>query len=175
MIFNIILKEESVHFDRYYYFSNNSSEPIYDVVAGIITNSQEEFQSLHMAAYDEKNNQLEISQILSSTPYSKKIVVKLAKPIFPGDGNRIVKLVYDSKLYKNNFENFFLIDTSIFELNLSYSSNRDISPRLYYVDNENGSKDLLEESSNITNGMSRTVKWEKTKGISIKDMIRLEW
>ena len=175
MIFDIILKDESAHFERYYYFSNNSSEPIYDVVAGIITNSQEEFQSLHLNAYDEKNNPLEISQILSSTPYSKKIVVKLAKPIFPGDSKRMMKLVYDSKLCKNNFENFFLINTSVFELNLSYSSNYDISPRLYYIDNENGSKELLEEYSNITKGMSRTIKWEKTKGISIKDLIRLEW
>ena len=175
MIFNIALKDDSAHVERQFYFSNSSSEPIYEIVAGVVTNSEEEFPSLNLKAYDGHKHELEISQILSSTPFSKKIVIKLEKPIFSGDKDRLVKLVYDLKLSRNNFENFFLIDTSVFELNLSHYSELDISPKLYYIDNENGNKTILFESSNIAKGISRTIHWEKTEGINLKDMIRLEW
>jgi len=175
MIFNIILKDQHVSFERYYHFSNNSSEPIYEIVAGIVTNSEEEFQSLNLKTFDEQNKELEISQVLASTPYSKKIVVKLARPIFNGDTGRILKIVYDSKLSRNIFENFFLIDTSNFELNLIYYSNVDISPKLYYIDNEQGSKNIIKQLSKTPKGMSTTIQWEKTQGINVKDMIRLEW
>ncbi|MFQ5440931.1 MAG: adenylate/guanylate cyclase domain-containing protein [Nitrosopumilaceae archaeon] len=177
IIFNIILKDKlnSAHFERYLYFSNNSSEPIYEIVAGIVTNSEEEFQTLDLKGFDENNKELEISKILAATPFSKKIVLKLHKPVFSGDSGRMVKLVYEAKLSKNNFENFFLIDTSNFELNFSHYSNVNFNPMLYYIDNKNGSKTMIEQSSKTTKGLSTNIKWEKTQGINYKDMIRLEW
>jgi hypothetical protein len=177
MIFNIVRKEQTspARLERYYYFSNISSEPIYEIVAGIVTNSEEDFQNLNLKAFDERKNELEISKILASTPYSKKIVVKLAKPVFSGDSGRMVKIIYDSKLIKNNFENFFLIDTSDFEINFSHFSNVNLAPTLYYIDNENGSKNIIHQLSKTTKGMFTTTKWEKSQGINVKDMIRLEW
>jgi len=175
MVFNIFVKEESAHFERYYHFANRSSEPIYEIVAGIVTNSNEEFQSLGLKIYDDNNDQLEISQILDSTPFSKKIVVKLDKPIFNDGSRRILKMIYDTKLFRNNFENFFLIDTSNLELNFTYSSAASFDPKLYYIDNENGSKDEIEKLYKQSKGMSTNIRWEKTQGIHIRDMIRLEW
>jgi len=175
MVFNIFVKEESAHFERYYHFANRSSEPIYEIVAGIVTNSNEEFQSLGLKIYDDNNDQLEISQILDSTPFSKKIVVKLDKPIFNDGSRRILKMIYDTKLCRNNFENFFLIDTSNLELNFTYSSAASFAPKLYYIDNENGSKDEIKELYKQSKGMSTNIRWEKTQGIHIRDMIRLEW
>ena len=175
MIFNILLKEQSATFERYYHFSNHSSEPIYEIVAGIITNSNAELQSLNLKISDENNNKLEVSQILNSTPYSKKIIVKLDKPIFNDGSRRILKMIYDSKLSRNNFENFFLIDTSNFELNFTYSASASFAPKLYYIDNENGSKNEIEELFKQSKGMSTNIRWEKTQGINIRDMIRLEW
>ena len=177
MIFNIILKEKtnSVRLERYFYFSNSSHEPIYEIVAGMVSNSEEEFQTLGINAYDEHEKELEISKILASTPFSKKIVIKLHKPVFDGDSGRMVKLVYDSQLSKNNFENFFLIDTSIFELNFSFYSNVNFNPKLYYIDNEHGSKNIINHMAKTTQGVFTNIKWEKNKGINIKDMIRLEW
>jgi len=175
MIFNILLKDQHASFERYYHFSNNSSEPIYEVIIGIVTNSEEEFSLVNLKIFDEKNKELEISQILYSTPYSKKVIVKLEKPIFHGDPGRILKMVYDAKLSKNTFENFFLIDTSNFELNLIYYSNVDITPKLYYIDNELGTKNIIPQLSKTSKGMSTTIQWEKTQGINIKDMIRLDW
>jgi hypothetical protein len=84
-------------------------------------------------------------------------------------------MVYDVKLSKNNFENFFLIDTSNFELNFIYFSDLDIAPKLYYIDNELGTKNIVPQLSKTINGISSKIQWEKTQGINVKDMIRLEW
>ena len=85
MVYNVILKNtlDSAHFERIYYFSNFSKEPLYEVVVGIVTNSEEEFPNLKIKVFDEANKEFDISQILASTPYSKKIIIKLNKPIFP--------------------------------------------------------------------------------------------
>jgi len=177
MTYKIILKDENepARFERYYYFSNSSSEPIYEVMVGIVTNSEEEFQGIHMKIFDQDNNELEISKILAPTPYSKKIIIKLAKPVFEGDSGRMMKMVYDVKLSKNNFEDFFLIDTSNFELNFSHFANLDFKPKLYHIDNEQGSKNIINQESKTTKGLFTNYLWEKTHGIKIKDMIHLEW
>lgn len=177
MVYNVVLKSslDSARFERFYYFSNVASEPIFELVAGIVTNAEEEFQNLHLKAFDEKDNELEISKILASTPYAKKIIVKLKKPVFPNDSGRYMKIVYDAKLNKKNFENFFLTDTTFFELNFSHYANIDLSPNLFYIDNEKGSKILVDESPKTSKGMFYTHTWNKSQGIKIKDMIRLEW
>ena len=84
-------------------------------------------------------------------------------------------MVYDAKLDKKNFENFFLTDTLNFELNFSYYANIALSPNLFYIDNEKGGKILIEESEKTSKGMFNTHIWNKSHGIKIKDMIRLEW
>jgi len=177
MTFNIILKDEDepARFERYYYFSNISSEPIYEVVLGIVTNSEEEFQAGNLKIFDQDNNTLEISKILASTPYSKEIIVKLTKPVFNGDSGRMLKMVYDLNLSKSNFENFFLIDTSNFELTFSHFANLEFSPKLYHMDNERGSKSLINQESKSTKGLFTNYQWKKPHGVKIKDMIRLEW
>jgi hypothetical protein len=177
IIFNIVLKDKDdfARLERYYYFSNHSSEPIYEIVVGIIANRQEEFLDHNLKVFDEHEKEIRISKMVDSTPYSKKIVIKLTKPVFRGESGRMLKIVYNSKLVQNNFENFFLVDTSNFELNFSHFSNVSPSPKLYYIENENASKNMIEPLSKITTGMFTNTKWEKTQGIKIKDMIRLEW
>jgi hypothetical protein len=177
IIYNIILKEQTdpVRFERYYYFSSDSSEPIHEIVEGFFTNSEEEFKTLNLKIFDERNNELEISKILEVTPLSKKIVVKLPTPIFNGDSGRMLKIAYDVKISKNIFKNFFLTETSNFELNFSYFANVNLTPNLYHVDNEHGSKSLIEQISTTTKGMFTNNKWEKTQGINVKDIISLEW
>lgn len=177
IIYNIILKEQTdpVRFERYYYFSNNSSEPIYEIVEGFFTNSEEEFKSLNLKIFDEKNNELEISKILEVTPLSKKIVIKLTKPVFKGDSGRMLKMVYDVKKSKNIFKSFFLTETSNFELNFSHFANVNLTPKLFYVDNEHASKNLIEQLSKSTKGMFTNNTWEIAQGINVKDIISFEW
>ncbi len=140
-----------------------------------MANSEEEFHSLHLKIYDENDKELDITKIVSSTPFNKKINVKLTRPIFPGDKGRSIKLMYDSPLTKNTFENFFLNDTGNFELNFSHYSNLDYTPSLFYFDNRQGAKNLIEPSSKITKGVFTNHKWEKTEEIHIGDSLRLNW
>ena len=177
MVFNIILKDEGdpIRFERYYYFSNNYSEPIYEMVIGLITNSEEEFQDINLKNFDECGRELGIAKILDSTSYSKKIVVKLNEPVFNGDSGRFLKMVYYEKLTKNTFENFFLMNTSSFELNFRHFANVTPTVKLYYFNNEQGSKSLIEQVLQTTKGMFTNNKWEKTQGITVKDFIRVEW
>ena len=175
--YNIILKEQTdpVRFERYYYFSSDFSEPIYEITEGFFTNSEEEFKTLNLKIFDENNNELEISKILEVTPLSKKIVIKLKKPVFSGNSGRLLRIVYDAKISKNIFKNFFLSETSNVVLNFNHFANVNLTPKLYYIDNEHGSKNLVEQLSKTTKGMFTKNTWEKTDGINVKDIISLEW
>lgn len=177
IIFKIILKdkEKPTLFEREYYFANDLSEPINEFVTGMVSNSEEEFHSLHLKIFDESNKKLEVSKILASTPLMKKIIIKLTNPIFPGENNRSIKLVYESILSRNVFENFFLMDTNNFELTFSHFSNLNYTPTLFYFNNNEGTKNLINLSSKITKGVFTNHKWEHDKGINIKDIIHLEW
>ena len=177
IVFDIILKDPpgTARLVREYYFSNKSADPIYELVANIITNSVDEFDELTLKVSDENDNELRISKILASTPYSRKIIIKLSSPIFNGDSGRSVKISYDAKMSKNNFENIFTTDTSVFEINFKHYANVEYSPMLYYIDSEQGSKEVIEISSKTRKGMFNGIMWEKSQGLKIKDGIRLEW
>jgi hypothetical protein len=176
MIFNIIVKEpnQPVRFERFYHFSNHVDEPLYEIAVGIVANSENEFKQLNLKAFDESNNDLEIPKIIASSSFSKLITVKLSNPVFDGDSGKMVKISYDSNLTKNQFENFFLLETGRFELNFSHFSNLSLDPRLYYLDNENGNKHVLDKNI-VTKGMFTNHKWEKLERINLKDLRRLEW
>jgi len=177
IIHNIIVKEleEPIRFERYFYFSNKLKEPIHVITVGLITNSEEEFKQLQLKAFDEKNKELEISKIVSQSPLSKLITIKFLSPIFPHDSEKMIKIIYYSKLTKNIFENFFMTDTESFELNFSHYSNERIFPALHYLNNLQGIKTLLEPENVAVKGIFTTHKWEKQGEINLKDMIRLQW
>jgi len=177
MVFDIILKDSPgmARFERTYYFSNQSTEPIYEIVANVTTTSNEELREMNLKVHDEDNKELEISKILSPTAYSKKFIIKLSKPVFNGDYGRTLKIVYDAKLAKNYFENIFTTDTQVFELNFKHYANIKFAPKLYYIDSENGNREDVEIDSERTKGMFSETMWKKSRGIKIKDGIRLVW
>ncbi|MEJ2261740.1 MAG: hypothetical protein P8X83_08875, partial [Nitrosopumilaceae archaeon] len=72
------------------------------------------------------------------------------------------------------FENFFLMDTDNFELNFSHYSNLSLNPQLFYIDNQNMNKHLLDKIT-LTKGVFTNHKWEKYDKANLKDLIRLEW
>lgn len=176
LIFNVVVKEpdQPVRFERLYHFSNHSDEPIYEITVGIAANSENEFKKINLKVFDESNNELEISKIIASSPFSKKITVKLPNPVFNGDSGKMVKITYESFLSKNLFENFFLVDTDNFELNFSHYSNLSLDPQLFYIDSQNMDKYLLDKIT-LTKGVFTNHKWEKSEKVNLKDLIRLEW
>jgi hypothetical protein len=177
IVFDIILKDSlgMARFERTYNFSNKTTEPIYEIVANVTTTSKEELTEMNLKVYDEDNKELEISRILAPTAYSKKIIIKLSKPVFNGDSERTLKIVYDAKLTKNYFENIFTTDTQVFELNFKHYANLKFTPKLYYIDSEQGSREDVEIYSERTKGMFSETMWNKSQGIKIKDGIRLMW
>ena len=66
------------------------------------------------------------------------------------------------------------MDTGRFELNFSHFSNLSLDPQLYYLDNENTNKRVLDKNT-VTKGMFTNHNWEKLERINLKDLIRLEW
>ena len=177
IILNIIVKEleDPIRFERFFYFSNKLKEPIHDITVGLITNSEDEFKQLQLKAFDEKNNELEISKIVSQNPFSKLITIKSLSPIFPHDSEKMIKMIYYSKLANNIFESFFLTDTESFELNFSHYSNVKLFPTLHYMNNLQGIKTLLESENAVVKGVFTTHKWERQGEINLKDLIRLQW
>ncbi|MGI0056340.1 MAG: adenylate/guanylate cyclase domain-containing protein [Nitrosarchaeum sp.] len=178
IIFNIMVKELKTGLakhERIYYFVNNLIEPIYDINVGITTNTEKEFQDLNPKIFD-GNEELKIYKILSLSPFSKEVMVKLSRPVFNGDSSRMIKVYYEVQESNNYFENLFLSATSNFELNFIITSDASkITPKFYHIDSKNDSKNLIEESKRVTKGISTTIQWQKTDGINSKDMIRLEW
>ena len=178
MIFNIKIKDLEINFakhERIYYFVNNSNEPIYEINIGIITNTEQEFENLNVKAFDE-DEELTLSKILSHSPFTKEMIIKLRNPIFSGDSGRIIKILYSVKEQSKYFENLFLTDTKDFQLNFIIPYNSlEKEPKLYHIDSENNIKKQIKEPSKLSKGMSTSFQWQKSDGINIKDIIRLEW
>lgn len=178
IIFNVMvkdLKEGLAKHERIYYFVNNLIEPIYNINVGITTNMEKEFRDLNLKIFD-GNEELKIYKVSSLSPFSKEAVMKLSRPIFNGESGRMIKAYYEIQESSSYFENFFLNDTSNFELNFIVPSGTSkITPKLYYIDSKNDSKKIIEESKRNTQGMSTIIQWQKSDGINSKDVIRLEW
>ncbi|RJQ23095.1 hypothetical protein C4565_11025 [Candidatus Parcubacteria bacterium] len=161
--------------ERVYYFVNNSIEPIYDINVGIITKPEKKLQDLNVKVFDE-HEELKITRVSSLSPFIKELTVKLKRPVFNGDSNRLVKVYYEAEEPYKYFENLFLTDTVNFELNFSFPYDApNMAPKLYYVDLKNNNEKLLDELKRSVKGMSTTIQWQKDDGIYLKNMIRLEW
>ena len=178
IIFNMKIKDLETNFvkhERIYHFVNNSNEPIYEINIGIITNTEQEFENLNVKAFDE-DEELKLSKILSHSPFSKEIIIKLTNPIFNGDSVRIIKILYNVQEQSKYFENLFLTNAEDFQLNFIIPYNSlDQEPKLYHIDSENNIKMQIKEPSKFSKGMSTRIQWQKNDGINIKDIIRLEW
>jgi hypothetical protein len=177
IVFNISannLKTNLLKHERTYYFVNNSIEPIYDINIGIITNPKKELPELNVKIFDE-SEELKITRVSSLSPLVKELTVKLRRPVFNGDSGKMIKVYYESEEPYKYFENLFLTNTENFELNFSFPYDAKVAPKLYYVDLKNDDQKMIEESKRTARGLSSTIQWQKTDGINLRDMIRLEW
>ncbi len=176
VIFNIAIEptENKSKHERIYHFSNTSVEPIYEINIGVLTNSSQEFKDLGLKIFDENNHEIKIHKIFSPSPLTKEIIVKLDKPVFQGDSNRFLKLNYNVN-ESDYFENLFQTDTKNFELNLTIPTDSSLLPRLFHIDSKAYVKNLIETSSKSSKDVFTILQWQKTDGINLKDIIRLEW
>ena len=96
--FNLSLKNVKTNLmrnKRRYQFKNDSEEPIYEIVSGIITSVEKTFFDLNVKATDEHDEPLKIAGINVDTPFRKEFTIKLNTPVFQGENGRIFSLEYE--------------------------------------------------------------------------------
>jgi hypothetical protein len=141
----------------------------------IMTHTKIDVKDLNIRALDENNEELDIITISSTSDFSKKITIKLNRPVFRGSEGRIVKVIYDKKEPTNFFQHRFLIDTDTFELNFVTPFNfPNKQPKFFFIDKHNN-KTLVSESKKIVMGRTYVTTWHKNDKISHNDIIRLEY
>jgi len=179
IIFNIKVKDfektDLTQYERIYDFVNHSSEPIYEMDVEIMTHTKLDVKDLHIRAFDENNEELEITKISTPSEFSKNITIKLNRPVFRGSEGRIVKVIYDKNEPSNFFEHRFLVDTDNFELNFitpfDFPNNQ---PKFFFID-KNNNKTLVNESKKISMNRVYVTTWHKNDKIFHNDIIRLEY
>jgi len=178
-IFNIkvidFTKTNLTKYERIYHFVNDSVEPIYEIHIEIMTHTAHNVKDLNIRALDENDKKLEITKISDSSEFTKHFTVKLNRPVFRGDEERIVKILYEKREPSKFFQHRFLIDTNNFELNFITPPNfPNKEPKFFFIDNNNN-KTLLGVSKKIFKGTSYVTTWEKNDKITLYNMIRLEY
>lgn len=178
IIFNIHIKDfekpNLIAYERIYDFANSSREPVYTMDVEIMTHTKTDVQDLSIMVFDENNKELEITKILS-TEFSKKITIKLNRPVFRGSDQRLVKVTYVKNEQSNFFQHQFLTKTDNFELNFITRHNfPNKQPNFFFID-KNNNKTLVRESKKISKGMSYVTTWKINDKIYLNDIIRLEY
>ena len=179
IIFNVKVKDfdktNSTVYERIYDFINNSTEPIYDIQVEIMTHTKLDVKQLNIHAFDENDEELEITKIAAPSDFSKNLTIKLNRPVFRGSQGRVVKITYEKNEQSNFFQHRFLIDTDNFELNfiVPYTFSNKQS-RLFFIDNNNN-KSLVGESKKDTKGAFHVTTWKINDKVNLNDIIRLEY
>ena len=179
IIFNIKVRDfektNLTQYERIYDFVNHSSEPIYEMDVEIMTHTKLDVKDLNIRAFDENDDELEITKISSASEFSKKATVKFNRPVFRGSEGRIAKVIYDKKEPSNFFQHRFLLETDNFELNFTTPFNfSNKQPKFFFID-KNNNKTLVSESKKISFGRSYVTTWNKNNKIFHNDIIRLEY
>jgi len=179
IIFNIKVKDfdktNSTVYERIYDFINNSAEPIYDVHVEVMTHTKLDVEELNIGAFDENDEELEITKISSPSDFSKNLTIKLNRPVFRGTQGRLVKVIYEKNEPSNFFQHRFLIDTDYFELNFIVPYNfPNNQPSLFFIDNNNN-KSLISESKKDSGGALSVTTWKINDKVNLNDIIRLQY
>ena len=179
MIFNIKIKDykeiTKTEHERIYDFVNDTQDPIYEVYIGIMTNTEIEGSDQKIKVIDEEGNDLEISKIVSMSPFSKVLTVKLRRPVFRGGEGRQIRVFYEKSEAAKFFEHKFFTNTEKFELNFVIPHDfPQPNPRLLFIDEDNHKK-LVYESERKSKGLSRIIQWKINKQVLVDQRIRLEW
>ena len=179
MIFNIKIKDYQkitmIEHERIYDFVNDAQEPIYEVYIGIMNNTKIEGSDSKIKVIDEEGNDLEISKIVSPSPFSKILTVKLRRPVFRGGEGRQIRVFYEKSEAAKFFEHKFFTNTEKFELNFIIPHDfPQPNPRLFLIDEDNHKK-LVYEYERKSKGLSRIIQWKIDKQVHLNQRIRLEW
>ena len=176
--FTLKLKDPKIslfEITRKYDIINNSEEPIFEVVNGIITNVEKKFNELKVRVLDENQKELQIIGINVDTTVRKEFRIKLSKPVFKGDSGRKFSVIYEVEEPKNHYENLFLINSNRLCVRFIYPTEEKLNPQLYAIQEKDREKRLLDRHPTKKEGVLTQLEWIKIDGVQEKDLIRLEW
>jgi hypothetical protein len=125
-----------VHHKRTYEIINTSDEPIKEILHGIAIDIPQSLDALNLKVYDEQNNEMKISRILTNYPYQKEFATMFNTPILKNEHGRTYTIEYQVKEPERFFANTFLVDCAKFEIEFEYNDCNGINPILYEVNHE---------------------------------------
>ena len=160
---------------RIYNIIASSKETVSRVINGITTNIPKTMAELNVKIFDEKNKEVKIDSIQVASPLRKEFTVKLNEPLQSGQKNRHYDIIYEVEEPQPIFEHMFLVSAEEFSLTFSFPSNENLQPKLFHVGTEKREKNLVPHDPNLKKGLFSQISWKIEKGISEKDIIRLEW
>lgn len=164
-----------VQHKRTYEIINTSDEPIKEILHGIATDIPQSLDALNLKVYDEQNNEMKISRILTNYPYQKEFATMFNAPILKNERGRTYTIEYQVKEPERFFANTFLVDCAQFELELEYTNCNGINPILYEISHEidetkkSSIVPTVKKSENTT-----TICWIKNK-ITKGETYQINW
>ena len=154
---------------------NVTDKPIDQVSYFLEGDSPKEFSDMNVTIRDEENKKLKIMSLSSNKPQYKEFIVKLDRPIKPGQKRRFLKLEYDWEEPERNFVYSLATDTKKFEYLLVAPKGLEIKQRVLKVDHATRFKTHASPASQVKYFKDRTEVTWKTANLPAYDTYRFEW
>lgn len=154
---------------------NVTDKPIDQVSYFLEGDVPKEFADLNVKITDENNKKLKILSLHVNKPYNKEFIVKLDRPIKPGQSRRFLKLEYDWEEPERNFLYALSTDCKKFEYHLLVPKGFEIKQRVLKVDTATRFKTHASPASQVRYLKDRTeITWKATN-LRAYDAYRFEW
>jgi hypothetical protein len=134
-----------------------------------------EFSDMNVTIRDEENKKLEIMSLTVNKPQYKQFLVKLNKPIKPGQKRRFLKLEYDWEEPERNFVYSLASDAKKFGFTLVAPKSLEIKQRVLKIDPGTKHKTHASPASKVKYFKDRTeVTWD-AKNLRAYEQYGFEW
>ena len=154
---------------------NVTDKPIDQVSYFLEGDVPKEFADLNVKITDENNKKLKILSLHVNKPYNKEFIVKLDRPIKPGQSRRFLKLEYDWEEPERNFLYTLSTDCKKFEYHLLVPKGFEIKQRVLKVDPATRFKTHATPASQVRYLKDRTEVTWKASNLRAYDAYRFEW
>jgi len=154
---------------------NITDTPIDHVSYYLEGDVDKEFADLNVKITDENNTKLKMLSLDVNMPKNKQFIIKLERPIKPGQKRRFLKLEYDWEEPKRNFLYTLSTDCKKFECHLIVPNDFEIKQRVLKVDIATKLKTRASFASQVRYLKGRTEVTWKASNLKAYDAYQFEW
>ncbi len=134
-----------------------------------------DFSDLNISIKDEENKKLQIISVNVNKPYNKEFLVKMNKPLKPGQKRRFLKLEYDWEEPERNFLYTLSTDCKKFSYLLTLPKGIEVKQRVLKVDPATRFKTHASSPSEVKYLKDKTeISWQASN-LHAYDAFRFEW